>query len=137
MARATESTRILDGLNQWLEKTQHEVPPTRVQGKAINYTLKYWPELSRYHENGDWPIDNNVAENAIRPFVIGRKNWLFSNSQRGATASANLYSLIETAKANDREPYQYLSWLFERLPKTKPADYAELMPWEMPLVSDL
>ena len=136
-ARATESTRILDDLKHWLEKAQHEVPPTRVLGKAINYTLKYWPELSRYHENGDWPIDNNVAENAIRPFVIGRKNWLFSNSQRGATASANLYSLIETAKANGREPYQYLSWLFERLPKTKPADYAELMPWEMPLVSDL
>lgn len=137
LARATESNRVLDDLKQWLEKAQREVPPARVLGKAINYTLKYWLELSRYTENGDWPIDNNVAENAIRPFVIGRKNWLFSNSQRGATASANLYSLIETAKANGREPYQYLSWLFERLPKTKPADYAELMPWKMPLVPDL
>ena len=136
-ARNTESSKILGDLKQWLEKAQQEVPPARALGKAINYTLKYWPELSRYPENGDWPIDNNVAENAVRPFVIGRKNWLFSNSQRGATASANLYSLIETAKANGREPYQYLSWLFERLPKTKPDDYAELMPWKMPLVPDL
>ena len=136
-ARATESIRILGDLKQWLEKAQREVPPTRALGRAINYTLTYWPELSRYPDNGDWSIDNNVAENAIRPFVIGRKNWLFSNSQRGASASANLYSLIETAKANGREPYQYLSWLFERLPKTKPADYAELMPWRMPLVPDL
>ena len=79
------------------------------------------------------PIDNNPAENAIRPFVIGRKAWLFSNSQRGATASAHLYSLIETAKANAREPYQYLSWLFERLPTTNADDYETLMPWNMPL----
>ena len=134
LARENESKVVLAEFKLWLEKTQLQVPPKNALGKAINYTLKYWPELSRYIENGDWPIDNNVAENAIRPFVIGRKNWLFSNSQRGATASANLYSLIETAKANAQEPYQYLSWLFERLPKTDPSDYASLMPWEMPLV---
>ena len=136
LARENESKRILEELKLWLEKTQQQVPPKNALGKAINYALKYWPELSRYIENGDWPIDNNVAENAIRPFVIGRKNWLFSNSERGAKASANLYGLIETAKANAQEPYQYLSWLFERLPRTKPADYASLMPWHMPLVPD-
>ena len=137
LARDNESRPVLAELKLWLEKTQLQVPPKSALGKAINYTLKYWSELSRYIENGDWPIDNNVAENAIRPFVIGRKAWLFSNSQRGATASANLYSLIETAKANAQEPYQYLSWLFERLPKTAPSDYASLMPWEMPLVPNL
>lgn len=136
-ARQTDSARILDDLKQWLDKHQSHVPPSRALGKAINYTLKYWPELTRYVGHGDWPIDNNAAENAIRPFVIGRKNWLFSNSQRGATASANLYSLIETAKANHREPYQYLSWLFERLPQARPEEYASLMPWAMPEVSDL
>ena len=78
----------------------------------------YWKELSRYIKNGACPIDNNPAENAIRPLVIGRKAWLLSNSQRGATASANLYSLIETAKANHCEPYQYPSWMLNRLPTT-------------------
>ena len=101
-------------------------------GKAVNYTLEYWPELSRYIENGEWPIDNNPAENAIRPFVVGRKAWLFSNSQRGATASANLYSLVESAKANGKEPYSYLSWLFEKLPGADMANVEKLMPWNMP-----
>ena len=73
---------------------------------------------SRAINNGAWPIDNNPAENTIRPFVIGRKAWLFSNSQRGASASPNLYSLIETAKANHCEPYQYLGWMHNRLPET-------------------
>jgi len=99
---------------------------------VISYTLEYWTELSKYVENGAWPIDNNPAENAIRSFVIGRINWLFSNSQRGATASANLYSLIETAKANRKELYSYLSWLFERLPGANPQNIESLMPWNMP-----
>ena len=99
----------------------------------MNYTLDYWPELTRYTRDGSWPIDNNIAENAIRPFVIGRKAWLFSNSQRGATGSANLYSLIEAAKVNGREPYRYLSWLFERLPGAGKQDIESLMPWNAPL----
>jgi len=88
--------------------------------------------LSRYTEDGSWPIDNNLAENAIRPFVIGRKNWLFSNSQKGAKASANLYSLIETAKANYQEPYHYLCWLFNKLPETAPDNMESLAPRNMP-----
>jgi len=136
-AREVDSVAELRSLKTWLDKTQRQVPPTNVLGKAIAYTLKYWPELTKYTGNGAWPIDNNVAENAIRPFVIGRKAWLFSNSQRGATASANLYSLIETAKANAQEPYQYLSWLFERLPTTDENEYENLMPWNMQLVPDV
>ena len=132
LARADQSNKALDELKVWLEKTQMQVPPSNKLGKAIAYTLRYWSELIRYTDNAAWPIDNNVAENAIRPFVIGRKNWLFSNSQRGAKASANLYSLVETAKANNAEPYKYLSWLFERLPTTNQDDYESLMPWNMP-----
>ncbi|MFT6288245.1 MAG: transposase [Cellvibrionaceae bacterium] len=98
----------------------------------MNYALEYWPELSRYVENGNWPIDNNPAENAIHPFVIGRKAWLFSHSQRGATASANLYSLVESAKANGKEPYRYLCWLFEKLPGADMDNIEPLMPWNMP-----
>lgn len=129
--RQEQSVPQLNKLKAWLEKTANQVPPQTAIGKATHYTLEYWAELSRYVENGYWPIDNNAAENAIRPFVIGRKAWLFSNSQRGAKASANLYSLIETAKANQREPYRYLSWLFERLSSTEEKDMDSLLPWNM------
>ncbi len=131
-ARQQTSGPVLEQFHAWLLKSQQQVPPKTALGKAVNYTLAYWPELSRYIENGRWPIDNNPAENAIRPFVIGRKNWLFSHSQRGAKASASLYSLIETAKANGKEPYRYLSWLFERLPGTSRENIEVLMPWNMP-----
>tara|TARA_R110001592_G_scaffold363391_1_gene687067 strand:- start:25732 stop:27267 length:1536 start_codon:yes stop_codon:yes gene_type:complete len=126
------SLPVLEQFHAWLLKSQQQVPPKTALGKAVNYTLEYWPELSRYSENGEWPIDNNPAENAIRPFVIGRKAWLFSNSQRGATASANLYGLVETAKANGKEPYSYLSWLFEKLPRADLANVETLMPLSMP-----
>lgn len=131
-SRQTDSAAVLYTFHEWLLDQQNKVAPKKALGKAIHYTLKYWTELSRYVNNGTWPIDNNLAENAIRPFVIGRKNWLFSNSQRGARASANLYSLIETAKANNREPYQYLCWLFDRLPYTADDDIGALAPWNMP-----
>lgn len=131
-ARQQHSVPVLVQLKTWLEKTQQQVPPKTAMGKAVNYMLEYWPELSKYTEDGNWPIDNNPAENAIRPFVIGRKAWLFSNSQSGARASANLYSLIETAKANGREPYQYLCWLLNKLSKTEPLNIEQLAPWNMP-----
>ena len=130
--RQHTSVPTLNQFHQWLLKSQQHVPPKTALGKAVNYTLAYWPELSKYTDNGDWPIDNNPAENAIRPFVIGRKNWLFSNSQRGAKASATLYGLIETAKANGKEPYSYLRWLFEKLPGADLQNIDSLMPWNMP-----
>ena len=129
--RETLSKPALLKLRAWLDKTALQVPPGGALGKAVHYTLEYWQELSHYVKNGQWPIDNNTAENAIRPFVIGRKAWLFSQSQRGATASANLYSLIETAKANQVEPYQYLCWLFDRLPQTPSHEMDRLLPWNM------
>ena len=132
--RQEHSLPVLNKLYTQLRKYQQHVPPKTAVGKAVNYALDYWPELTRYVENGDWPIDNNPAENAIRPFVIGRKAWLFSNSQRGATASANLYSVVETAKANGREPYHYLSWLFEKLPTADLGEIDQLMPWNAPMV---
>ena len=72
-SRQTDSVQVLNEFKQWLDDTQQKVAPKNILGKAVNYTLKYWSELSRYIENGAWPIDNNLAENAIRPFVIGRK----------------------------------------------------------------
>ena len=77
-------------------------------------------------------IDNNLAENAIRPFVIGRKNWMFSDSVRGVKASANLYSLVESAKANGLEPYQYLRQVFTALPQVESVeDIENLLPWSL------
>ena len=89
-----------------------------------------WPKLVRYLEDGLLEIDNNLAENAIRPFVIGRKNWLFSDSVHGVKASANLYSLVETAKANGLEPYQYFRQVFTVLPQAETVEAIEsLLPW--------
>jgi transposase len=88
-------------------------------GKALTYLNNQWPKLMRYLDDGRLSIDNNPVENAIRPFVIGRRNWLFSDTARGAKSSANLYSLIETAKANGLEPYAYLRHLFTELPKVQ------------------
>ena len=86
--------------------------------KAMNYMTNQWNHLTLFLEDGHIPIDNNMVENTIRPFVVGRKNWLFNDSQKGASASAFFYSLIQTAKANDLEPYWYLRYLFEQLPYT-------------------
>jgi transposase len=127
--RQEESKPILDKFFEWLNKRTIETPPKGLLGKAISYTLNNWERLIRYLENGLLLPDNNLVENAIRPFVLGRKNWLFSGHPRGAEASANLYSLIETAKANGLEPYRYLRFLFEKLPYAKTEDdYRALLP---------
>jgi len=84
-------------------------------------------KLVRYTEAGYLPIDNNAAERAIRPFVIGRKNWLFSDTPKGATASAQLYSLVETAKANGQEPYAWLRHALERLPQVISVEICEAL----------
>ncbi|WP_232448892.1 transposase domain-containing protein, partial [Burkholderia ubonensis] len=115
---------------------------TRTRGVAPNSTVSdktgavqsgQWPKLVRYVANGDWPISNNPCENAIRPFVVGRRGWLFADTVAGAHASANLYSLVETCKANGIDPYRYLTWLFQHLPLAQTADdYAALLPWAMP-----
>ena len=128
--RQQQARPIIDKLEQWLQKSIHGTPPKTALGKALGYLQKQWPRLIGYLEDGAYPIDNNLAENAVRPFVIGRKNWLFSNSVRGATASANLYSLIETAKANQLSPYDYLKTVFTALPNAQTLeDVDALLPW--------
>jgi transposase len=120
---------ILEEFKVWLEKRKDQTPPKGFLGKAINYTLSNWPRLVRYLENGHITPDNNAAENAIRPFVVGRKNWLFAGSPSGADAAATLYSLIETAKACGLDPYQYLRLLFEKIPYAhSEAEHAVLIP---------
>lgn len=123
---------LLDKLKIWLDKTLSTTPPKSSLGKALSYLNNQWPRLVGYVDNGLWPMDNNAAENSIRPFVIGRKNWLFSTSVGGANASANLYSLIETAKANNLNTYDYLKSVFTLLPQADSVeDVDRLLPWNI------
>ena len=118
---------LLQELRVWLDNARTQAPPKTAIGKALHYLHDEWPRLIRYRDGGAIPIDNNRAENAIRPFVVGRKNWLFSHSVEGVQASANLYSLVQTAKANRREPYQYLRQVFTELPKARNVEQVEAL----------
>ena len=124
------SLKVMSELKAWVEKTLPYMTTQNALGKAVTYLANNWSKLERYVEQGYLPIDNNTAERAIRPFVIGRKNWLFSDTPKGATASAQLYSLVETAKANGQEPYAWLRHALERLPQASSVeDYEALLPW--------
>jgi transposase len=125
--RQKHARPVLDEMRGWLDDVLPQVPPTSAAGKALNYLHNEWGQLIRYLDDGRLEIDNNSAENAIRPFVLGRKNWLFSASVKGVKASANLYSLIETAKANGLEPYAYLRTVFTELPKATSLDDIEAL----------
>lgn len=130
--RQARSNPILDELHGWLKRMSAEVLPQSAMGKAIAYALSQWSKLTVFLDRADVPLDNNRCENAIRPFVIGRKNWLLSDTPAGARASANLYSLIETAKANGIEPHAYLTSLYTQLPRATCLEHFEAMlPWNV------
>jgi hypothetical protein len=131
-ARQSRSLPVLAQLRMWLDQTRPAVTPGLVLGRALAYLDKYWGKLVRYTEHGSLPIDNNACENAIRPFVLGRKSWLFSDTPAGAHASARIYSLVETAKANGLEPYTWLRRTLRLLPAASTSnDYEALLPWNM------
>jgi len=130
--RQEKAKPILDDFFKWLSKKSLQVVPKSLLGKAINYTLNQWHRLRVYLDHPSMTPDNNLAENAIRPFVVGRKNWLFAGTPDGAKASAGLYSLIETAKANNLEPYKYLRYLFEKIPFAEcENDFKALLPMNL------
>lgn len=132
--RAEQSRPLLAQIETMLLQHLHTVLPASAFGKALHYVQGQWPKLVRYVENAAWPISNNVCENAIRPFVVGRRNFLFCDTVAGANASANLYSLIETSKANGVDAYSYLIALFKALPLVRTADdYETLLPWNLRL----
>lgn len=117
LAMRQEETRpLLENLKKMLDQAVATATPTGTLGKAVSYTLNNWSRLLVFLDHPDLPPDNNGTENSIRPYVVGRKNWLFAVSTRGAEASAILYSLVETAKANGLEPYRYFRHLLENLP---------------------
>ena len=130
--RQSQSRAVIDALRQWLDEVLPSVPPGSVLGGALGYLHRQWPRLIGYLERGDLPIDNNPAENAIRPFVVGRKAWLFADTQAGAHASALIYSLLETAKANGMEPYLWLRTVLRALPAATSVEHFEaLLPWNL------
>ena len=130
--RQTLSVPVLDDLKDWLETNSRRVPKDSLTWIAINYTLNQWELLVGYCEDGRLNISNALAENAIRPFAVGRRNWLFSDTPRGARASATCYSLIETAKANELEPYAYLHHVLQHIAAADTLEKIEaLLPWNM------
>ena len=130
--RQQQAVPLLDEIRAWLDTSLPQVPPTSLTGKALTYLDNQWDKLIRYCEDGRLDIDNNATERAIRPFVIGRNNWLFADTVAGAKASANLYSLIETVKAHGLEPYRYLRHIFTELPKAQSLeDIDQLLPWHV------
>ena len=123
---------MLDAFLAWLHKERPKVLPKSALGKAITYCLNQWDKLVVFLEDGHLEIDNNKAERSIRPFVIGRRNWIFANTPKGAKASAITYSIVETAKENGLNPFIYLTYLFEVLPNidiNNPELLDQLLPW--------
>ncbi len=127
--RKEKAVPVLEEFKAWMDKRLSQTPPKGLLGQALSYAITRWHKLIRYTENGYITPDNNAAENALRPFVVGRKNWLFAGHPNGAHAAATLYSLIETAKACGLDPYQYFRFLFSKLPYAQTEqDYRALLP---------
>ena len=123
---------ILFEFHEWLNKRNNEVLPSSALGKAVTYTLKQWDKLINYLENPYLTPDNNIAENCIRPYVIGRKNYMFHKSPEGAKSACGMYTLIETAKQNGFDPNKYLNELFRKAPYVpSPEGWEELLPWNI------
>jgi hypothetical protein len=127
--RQAEAKPILNELKEWIDELRSKVSSKSVAGKAINYTYNEWKYLTPYIEDPKLNISNIDIENAIRPFAVGRRNWLFSDSVAGANASAMFYSLIETAKKNGLEPFDYLNKMLDKLPHAETVDdFEKLLP---------
>ena len=130
--RLEHAKPLWEALRVWLATHRPQVPPQTALGKALGYLHNEWDKLVVYLQDGRLAIDNNATENALRPFCVGKKNWLFSDSVAGIKSSANLYSLIESAKACGLEPYTYLRRIFTDLPKAQSIpDFEALLPGAM------
>lgn len=135
--REAQSRPVLEAYQTWLRQQKSRTMPKSLIGQAIAYSLNQWDKLTAFLKDGRLEIDNNRSERSIKPFVIGRKNWLFANTPRGAKASSAIYSVIETAKENGLDPFRYLIYLFEQLPQLADLEASNalerLMPWSQSL----
>lgn len=130
--RQNLSVPVLTEFKTWLEQNAHRVPKDSLTYKAIYYALNQWERIIGYCEDGRLHISNALAENAVRPFAVGRRNWLFADTPRGAKASASCYTLVETAKANGLEPYDYVRYVLQHIGDAQTLEDLEaLLPWNM------
>jgi transposase len=130
--REQKSKPVLEQFKAWVDELLPGTPPNSALGKALSYTTRQWPKLIRHLQHADIPVDNNYIERQIKHYATGRKSWLFSYDAVGAQASANLFSLVMTARANDVEPYAYMNYLFEYLPAASTVEQIEaLLPWNV------
>lgn len=130
--RQEKALPILDKLKEWLNKNMPRVLKDSLTYKAMKYLANQWDKLVVYCTDGEFRLSNIMTENAIRPFAVGRKAWLFCDTPRGAHASSVHYSLIETAKLHGLEPYQYLNSVFKALPYADTVEKLEnLLPWNI------
>lgn len=136
IGRVRLSRPVLIAFNGWLEQQSLGVLPKSAFGQAVNYCLNQWEKFTTFLQDGRLELDNNRSERSIKPFVIGRKNWLFANTPRGAHASAIIYSLVETAKENGLNPFGYLKYLFDQIPDCKTTDLDRLLPWSATLPAE-
>lgn len=127
--RKTESKETLDEFYAWIDEVSPKTLPQSVLGKAITYAQNQKEYLSNFLKDGRIQLSNNLAEQSIKMFVIGRKNWLFSNTQNGATSSSIIYSIIQTAIANGLKPMHYLQYVFEQIQLKQDLQIAEILPW--------
>lgn len=131
--RLTQEREVFEAFWSWAEKIYPTILAKTQLGKAFDYAFKRREYLGNYFQNGSCAVSNNIAENAIRPFTVGRKNWLFSDTPKGAKASADIYSIVETAKANGLDVFKYFELLLTVLPSmeflTNPDILEELLPW--------
>lgn len=126
--RQDKARPILDAFHQWLIAQRQKVPNGSAIARAIDYSLKRWQALTRYCDDGAVPIDNNWVENQIRPWALGRSNWLFAGSLRSGQRAAAVMSLIQSAKLNGHDPYAYLRDVLDRLPTQRASAIDELLP---------
>ncbi len=135
--RQEKSKPILEKFKAWVDELLPGTPPNSALGKALGYTARQWPKLVRHLDHAEMPVDNNYVERQIKSYATGRKAWLFAYDAAGAQASANLYSLVMTCRANEVEPYAYLNYLFEHLPAAGTVAQVEaLLPWNVKAVLD-
>lgn len=126
--RQEQAKPVADALHQWMLLNRQKVPENSGISKALDYSLKRWTALMRYLDDGEIPIDNNQVENRIRPWALGRKNWLFAGSLRSGQRAAAVMSLIQSAKLNGHDPHAYLKDVLSRLPTQKHSAIDELLP---------
>ena len=132
--RLTQAKPVLDAMFAWANS--RTAAPKSALGKALHYLKEQWPYLTNYLKDGKLEISNNRAERSIKPFVIDRKNFLFANTPKGATGSAVMFSLIQTAIENSLDPYRYLTWLLKTAKDANwedPETIQALLPWNAPL----